>query len=362
VEILASAVLLLIAFLVIGLVTERYFIPSLENIAGWLRMSENVAGATLLAFGSSAPELFTALLTIVLAQSEPSFGVGNVIGSALFQILVVIGFAAAVKTSYLHWGPVIRDGTVYAIAVLLLFLFVRDGVFTAWEAAVLVGSYLLYLAILLLGPRFEPRRAQLRIQRRSAREAAARDEARGPRSGAERNPICGFAGLLDALPGPRDRPGWTVPMFLLSLLAIGGASWLLVRAGVDIARGLSLDPTIIALTIIAGGSSVPELFSSAIVARRGKGDMAIANALGSNSFDIFISLGLPMLIATLAFGDIEDVGGANITASTILLFATLVMVIGLLAVQRFKASRPFGILLMLCYAGYVLAAYRGWIG
>lgn len=90
--------------------------------------------------------------------------------------------------------------------------------------------------------------------------------------------------------------------------------------------------------------------------------MAIANALGSNSFDILVCLGLPALIATLIYGNIENVGGPNITSSTILLFATLVMVIGLLAVQRFKANRPFGILLVLSYGLYVVGVYRGWIG
>jgi K+-dependent Na+/Ca+ exchanger-like protein len=353
-DILVSAILLLLAFVVIGIITERYFIPSLEHIAGWLGLSENVAGATLLAFGSSAPELFTATLTIVLAQSEPSFGVGSIIGSALFQILVVIGFAAAVKTSYLHWGPVIRDGTVYAIAVVMLFLFVRDGRLTTWEAVTLVGSYLLYLLILLLGPRFEPREEQRRIQRRTVNERRRASGASGPVSRSLRL-------ALAALPTPQDSRRWTVPVFLLSLIGIGAASWILVHSGVDIARSLSIDPTIVALTFIAAGSSAPELVSSAIVAHRGKGDMAIANALGSNSFDIFVSLGLPVLIATLVYGDIEDVGGPNITSSTILLFATLVMVIGLLAMQRFKASRPFGFLLMLCYGLYVAGAYQGWI-
>jgi K+-dependent Na+/Ca+ exchanger-like protein len=354
-DILASAILLLLAFVAIGIVTERYFIPSLEHIAGWLGLSDNVAGATLLAFGSSAPELFTALLTIVLAQSEPSFGVGSIIGSALFQILVVVGFAAAVKTSYLHWGPVIRDGAVYAIAVILLFMFVQDGRLTAWEAATLVGSYVLYLLILLLGPRFEPREEQRRIQRRTANERRRASNASGPVSRWLRL-------VLAALPTPPDRLRWAAPVFLLSLMGIGAASWVLVRSGVDIARSLSIDPTIVALTIIAGGTSAPELVSSAIVARRGQGDMAIANALGSNSFDIFVSLGMPVLIATLIYGDIEDVGGPNITSSTILLLATLIMVVGLLAVQRFKASRPFGIVLVLCYVLYVIGAYRGWIG
>jgi Ca2+/Na+ antiporter len=102
-NIYAAVVLLLLSFILIGLVIERYFVPSLENIAGWLKMPDDVAGATLLAFGSSAPELFTALMTVLFIRSRTAFGIGNIVGSALFQILVVIGFAALVKTAYLQW-------------------------------------------------------------------------------------------------------------------------------------------------------------------------------------------------------------------------------------------------------------------
>jgi K+-dependent Na+/Ca+ exchanger-like protein len=347
--------LLLLSFLVIGVVTEQYFIPALENVARRLRLSDSVAGATLLAFGSSAPELFTATLTIVLAESEPAFGVGNIVGSALFQILVVIGFAAVVRTSYLSWRPVLRDGLVYGLAVLMLYAFVRDGVLTVVEACVLVLTYVGYAGSLLLWAR----RTDGPVAA-DARPAAPQPD-RSSRSGLGLI-VLPARWLLHPIPDPAERPAWTVPVFLLSLAIIGAGTWVFVRAGVDIARALGIDPTIVALTIIAGGSSAPELVSSAIVARRGRGDMAIANALGSNSFDIFISLGLPVLIATLLWGDLEDVGGANITSSTLLLFATLVMVIGLLAAQRFKATRPFGVLLMLAYCAYVVAAYEGWIG
>jgi Ca2+/Na+ antiporter len=114
---------------------------------------------------------------------------------------------------------------------------------------------------------------------------------------------------------------------------------------------------------LAGGSSIPEMISSAIVAKQGRGDMAIANAIGSNIFDILMSLGLPVLIFILIKGQpLTDLGGANITSSIILLFTTLIVVVLLLFIQRFKASRPFGLFLMFLYVIYVVAAYMGWIG
>ena len=87
--------------------------------------------------------------------------------------------------------------------------------------------------------------------------------------------------------------------------------------------------------------------------------MAIANAIGSNIFDVLISLGLPVLCYCAMYGDVEGLGGATITSSIVLLLATLLMVIGLLAAQRFRIGRVFGVGLMLVYAVYVVSAYVG---
>lgn len=355
-NIAVSLALLLFSFLLIGVVTDKFFIPSLENIAGWLKLSESVAGATLLAFGSSAPELFTALIAMLMIGSQPSFGVGNIIGSALFQILVVIGFTAIVKTTYLRWRPVLRDGFVYCLAVLMVYLFARDGTFTRVEGILLVGTYLLYLALLVFWSRLAKTAPKKNTENE---EQTATSGELLQRLALTARPIEFF---LEPLPDPKKNKAWTLPLFFLSLFLIGGGAWIFVEAGVRVAHALDIDPTIIALTIIAGGSSIPEIFSSAIVARRGQGDMAIANALGSNTFDILISLGLPVLLATFLYGDIDQVGDANITSSIILLFATLLMVLGLLALQKFRASRPFGVFLVICYVVYVYGAYQGWLG
>jgi K+-dependent Na+/Ca+ exchanger-like protein len=354
-----AVILLLLSFLLIGIIIDKYFIPSLEMIAGWLKMPEDVAGATLLAFGSSAPELFTALLTLLVFRSRPSFGVGNVVGSALFQILVVIGFAALIKRAHLQWRPVLRDGSVYALSVVLLYLLMRDGVFTAWDGVALVGTYGLYLGLLLVWPRFV--RTRKPIKKSEAKDTSDRPHTQKvPRSSASARRL--LDRLRRPIPDPREKPGWTIPLFLLSLGVIGAGTYIFLRSGEAIAAYLGIDATIIALTIIAGGSSVPELVASAIVARKGKGDMAIANALGSNTFDICISLGLPVLLTTLIYGPVENIGSANITTTTILLLATLLMVLGLLVLQKFRAGRPFGLVLIIGYGLYVVAAFKGWIG
>lgn len=361
-QIALSVLGLLVSFAFIAVITEEYFIPSLENIAGWLKMPSNVAGATLLAFGSSAPELFTSLMTLLILGSRPAFGVGNIIGSALFQILVVIGFAALLRSATLAWRPVVRDGAVYGLAVVLLFFFVRDNRLTLLEGGIMVGAYGAYLVFLLAWPRIVGDRGEQNTGDGDADEQPADNEGFIFRLFSRLSfLVAPVQWLLRPIPQPAERPGWTIPVFLISLIGLGGSTYLLVRAGETLAAALGLDPAIVALTVIAGGSSVPELVSSSVVAQRGKSDMAIANALGSNTFDIFVSLGLPVLLATLIYGPVEQIGGANITSSTLLLLATLAMVVGLLAVQRFRARRAFGLVLIAAYVLYVVAAYRGWL-
>jgi K+-dependent Na+/Ca+ exchanger-like protein len=340
-------------------VADRFFLVSLENIAKWLKLSPDVAGATLLAFGTSAPELSTAMFALLFATREGSgIGVGTIVGSAIFQILVVIGFAAAVRTSQLNWKPILRDSVFYAISVILLIFVIHDNLITVLEAGILVSSYLIYLAVLLVWSRT--------ISSNETLDLSGIEDNPEEKDEKEKNI---FWKAFDVITNPIDKAlnlipdaaknqNRTIPVFLLSLFLIGFCSYLMVFAGERLAIDLGLSPTIVALTILAGGTSIPEMISSAIVSRKGHGDMAIANAIGSNIFDILISLGLPVLIFTLFIGDLTDVGSANIGSSVFLLFVTLI-VIALLAAQKFKATKQFGYFLIFLYVVYVGLAYTG---
>ncbi|EAY30892.1 calcium/sodium antiporter [Microscilla marina] len=383
-----ALVVILLAFYVMTEIVDRHFIKSLDNIAEWMKLPPSVAGATLLALGTSAPEISTALFALFLEGANPATGVGTIVGSAIFQILVVIGFAAVVKTSYLNWRPVMRDSIFYAFSVGLLILFVADNKFTLIEGIAFVCSYFLYLFVLFLWTKYVNEEATTPKNGFETPAGSARAEFEGaahhldtPRpieaiekdmeDETRRNPFkilqktLGYPVefLMNLIPDPEEKPRWTIPVFLLSLVIIAGASYFLVVAAEALAKAMDIPPAIIALTILAGGSSIPEMISSAIVAKQGRGDMAIANAIGSNIFDILMSLGLPVLIYILIKGQpLTDLGGANITSSIILLFTTLIVVVLLLFVQKFKATRPFGLFLIFLYLIYVVAAYMGWIG
>lgn len=362
-----SIIIIAYTFYILSVVVDKLFVPALDVISKKLKLSPNVAGATLMAAGTSAPELSTTLFALFLTGANPATGVGTVVGSAIFQILVVIGFAAVVKTSYLNWKPVIRDGVFYAASVGLLIFVLRDNTITLTEAILLVTTYLIYLGTLVFWTKFvdesdEPDPIELM-------EEGIDDVEKDIQKQTKKNTLIKVLNLLvlpidaivDAMPQPGKNKYATPLLFFGSLATIAASSYLLVVHAENLAVAFGIPPAIIALTILAGGSSIPEMVGSAVVAKQGRGDMAISNAIGSNIFDIQISLGLPLLLYTIANGTLTNVGGENITSSALLLFATLVMVLALLAAQKFKATRPFGLLLIGTYVLYVAAAYAGWL-
>ncbi len=364
-----AIIIILLCFYIISEVVDKYFIKALDKIAEWLKLSDDIAGATLLAFGTSAPEISTALFAIFLTtDGGSSIGVGTIVGSAIFQILVVIGFAALIKTSYLNWKPIIRDSLIYALSILMLIVFVEDDKLTVIESGIMVTSYFLYLGFLFLWSRFIDT-PEDQIKQKEAKQEL--ENLQTEEDFANKHLVWkGFNIItwpirrgLELIPDSQKYPKLTAVAFALCLFIIAFCSYWLVQAGVVLASFFGVDPSIVALTILAGGTSIPELISSAVVARQGRGDMAIANAIGSNTFDILMSLGLPVFLFTLTNenGLLENVGGVNISSSVILLFATLVMVISLLAAQKFKATKPFGVFLLILYFVYIWVAYNGMI-
>ncbi|XP_041960495.1 sodium/potassium/calcium exchanger 3-like [Alosa sapidissima] len=148
-------------FCALALVCDDYFVPSLEKISERLQLSEDVAGATFMAAGSSAPELFTSVIGVFITKGD--VGVGTIVGSAVFNILCIIGvcgiFAGrAVKLT--HWA-LLRDSACYTISVIALIVFIYDEKVSWWESLVLVVLYFFYILIMKFNSR-----AQRYLERR----------------------------------------------------------------------------------------------------------------------------------------------------------------------------------------------------
>lgn len=358
-----SILIILLAFYVMTALIESRFIHSLDNIAAYLKLPESVAGATLLAFGTSAPEISTALVALFLDGANPATGIGAIVGSAIFQILVVIGFTAYVKTAKLDWKPVVRDSLFYAACVGLLIFCLQDGVLTVQEGWLLVGCYAIYLLLLAWWTKnVKERPRDLKAEEEIAKAAAAAVPKKKTKLKAAFEILTyPIDKIISFIPNAQKTPQWTLPVFILCLFIIGYACFWLVLAAESFADQVGISEAIIALTVLAGGSSIPEMISSGVVARQGRGDMAIANAIGSNIFDILISLGLPVLIFTSLKGNLEQTGGTDLASSVSLLFGSLILVFLILLVNKFRLNRTIGIGLIILYVIYVWAAYTGYI-
>ncbi|XP_030293222.1 sodium/potassium/calcium exchanger 3 [Sparus aurata] len=135
-------------FYALAIVCDDYFVPSLEKISENLQLSEDVAGATFMAAGSSAPELFTSLIGVFITKGD--IGLGTIVGSAVFNILVIIGLSGifAGQTVVLTWWSLFRDSSYYILAVLTLIMVIYDATVVWWESLLLMTMYGIYIIIM----------------------------------------------------------------------------------------------------------------------------------------------------------------------------------------------------------------------
>lgn len=352
-EIFLSIIVLVLTFYALNRVTDSYFVESLEVLATRMRLTSDIAGATLMAIGSSAPELFTSLLALVKGMHHAELGAGTIVGSALFNILVIIGGTALVGTAALNWQPAVRDLLFYTLSIGLLFYVIHDGAITLMESILFVGFYGIYLITLPLWRRVFPYEDQAESGAAVILEADYEDVAATPWYWWWTLPIDAIFKAI--MPDLERRPGLYIWTFLASILAITVLSWALVEAGVVLATRLGIPGAIIGLTVLAVGTSVPDLLSSIAVARQGKGDMAVSNAVGSNIFDILVGLGLVWMVMILFNQQPIRINPSELNSSMLLLLGSVVGIGAMLLIMRFRIGRGVGFVLILAYMVYLLA-------
>lgn len=236
------------------------------RIAGRFGLSDVVIGMTVVAIGTSAPEMVVTLVAAL--RNQPEISVGNVVGSNIFNLGFILGGCAVLRTLPTSRSLVVRDALMLLIAASLLALFfVGDSKLTRMDGAFMIamlGAYVLYLF-----HREEP--IAEKADDLTATVAVAR--------------------------GPSDF--WDVPRLLVSLAAVVAGAHLLVGAATDIARTLGLSEWAIAMTIVAGGTSLPELATSLAAVLRGHPGLVAGNLIGSDLFNMLGVLGLATLIHPL---------------------------------------------------------------
>lgn len=347
--ILTSLIAIGISVYLLALLTEGFFIKSLDVISRRARLPNDVAGATLMAVGSSAPELAIAMIALIIPGDHADVGIGAIVGSALFNVLVIPGIAAIVRPLKVGLPAITRDSLFYAVSLLLLLWVFWDGTITAYEAALFLACYAVYIAVLYLWSRriTGPGPTGINTELPSTPHYAGVSVLTGLTL-----KINQVFGIL--MP---DAGRQYLRTFLVSIALITGLSWILVHNGIAFADAVGITPLVVALTILAGGTSVPDLISSIVVARQGRGDMAVSNAVGSNIFDILVGLGLPWLIIILLTRTPVGVDTAGLLVSTLLLVASVILLYFFM-ISKLTLSRREGVALVILWIAYVIWVVR----
>jgi cation:H+ antiporter len=262
----ALTLLLFIAGLVLLVVGAEWLVRGAARLAAAIGVSPLVIGLTIVAFGTSAPELAVSIRAALVGEADIAFG--NVVGSNIFNILVILGLSAAITPLLVAQQLVRLDVPLMVGVTLLTVLFALDANISRLEGAVLFAGLIAYTVFLFVQSRHE--------------SSAVLQE-------------------YEAEFG--ERPKGAVQLAVNVFLAIAGLGMLtigsrwLVDGAVALARAIGVSELIIGLTIVSGGTSLPEVATSVVAAIKGERDIAVGNAVGSNIFNLLSVLGLSSIVA-----------------------------------------------------------------
>ncbi|XP_035639919.1 sodium/potassium/calcium exchanger 2-like isoform X2 [Oncorhynchus keta] len=477
---------MLYMFISLAIVCDEFFVPALTVITEKLAISDDVAGATFMAAGGSAPELFTSVIGVFVSHSN--VGIGTIVGSAVFNILFVIGMCAIFSREILNltWWPLFRDVSFYIMDLIMLICFFLDNYISYWESIVLLSAYAAYVIFMKFNSNVEGfvkgcmnknQVVEVEVQPKAVSPGAPEDEsklsarprlqrggssaslhnslmrnsifqlmihtldplsegqfrekasilhkiakkkcqvedsekANGVASRSDKNlpnssnvevevtpPMNGTTGqegeALAEDEEDEDQPlslSWpdtmrkrftyliimpivfplwlTLPdvrkptakkffpiSFLGSICWIAGFSYLMVWWAHQVGETIGITEEIMGLTILAAGTSIPDLITSVIVARKGLGDMAVSSSVGSNIFDITVGLPFPWLLWSI-INNMRPVAVSSngLFCAIVLLFLMLIFVIISIAACKWRMSKLLGFIMFVLYLVFLVVS------
>ena len=275
-------ILLLIAGFIMLVKGADWFVDSAASLAKKIHIPELVIGLTLVAFGTSAPELSVSL-TSALKTASNGITIGNVVGSNIMNIVLILGL-----TSVLCKIPCQRNSLILDIPYMLMatVLFIILGCigdqFSQIDGIILVGLLIVYIAILVI----------ISIKQKTNLFSEDSEETDSKDS------LTGIRGFIKSI---SDKAWFLILLVLTGLVCIIYGSDLVVKSATNIAKYCGVSDRIIGLTMIALGTSLPELVTSVTAARKGKTDIAIGNIIGSNIFNILCVAGVSACFVSISF-------------------------------------------------------------
>ncbi len=301
--------IMFVAGLVLLIVGAEWLVRGASRLAAKVGISPLVIGLTVVAFGTSSPEMAVSVQSSLAGQAD--IAVGNVVGSNIFNVLFILGISAAI-TPLIVQQQLIRLDVPIMIGVSLITYFMSvDGVISRLEGVLLFAGIIAYTAFLIIQSRKESKA----VQDEYAQEFAAKQET-----------------------------GWKPWVINIGLVVLGlvllvqGSNWL-VDSAISIARWLGLSELIIGLTIVAAGTSMPEVATSITAAIKGERDIAVGNVVGSNIFNILAVLGLSGVVAS---------NGLPVSAAAEAFDIPVMLAVAILCLPIF-------------FTGKLIARWEGWL-
>lgn len=277
-------------------------------LARRLKVSELVIGLTVVALGTSLPEFIVSFMSVLRGSGNMS--VGNIVGSNIFNTLVVIGASSIMLGMKVESSLLRRDLPLMFVASVLLIIFAGvNGVLSVWEGLMFLAFFSMYTYIAY--------RVGLR-DRKAAQEVAHSEQ----------------------------MPYYKIVLFILigmAALVLGGR--FLVDNAAAVARRFDISESVIGITILAAGTSLPELMTSIVAARKGSEGLALGNAIGSNIFNIAFVLGICSTVSPIIVSELTLTDWVMLLGSCLLVW--------LLAWTSRKLSRWEGVVLVACYLVYL---------
>ena len=308
---LLNTILILVLGLATLIVGGEILVKGSSKLALRFNVSSLVVGLTVVAFGTSAPELLVSLNSAL--KGAPDFALGNVIGSNISNLALVLGTAALFGFIPIKKDSARRDWPVTLGASILLYIFAYNGMITSMEGTILVVLLVMYLGSLL----YTTRKEQIKLDVEEPKDKL-------------------------------EKWGITKDLFQVGLGILClyfGADWFIGGAE-EIAVDLGVSQRVIGLTVLALGTSLPELFTSVIAARKGETDLALGNLLGSNIFNVLSIVGITSIIKPLSVNmDILHTDFPWMIGITVLILPLMII--------RKRLGMPSGIILIASYLLYV---------
>lgn len=309
-----TTIVLLIIGLIVLIVGGDYLVKGSSSIALRLHLSPLVVGLTIVAFGTSAPELLISIQSAL--KGSPDIAMGNVVGSNICNLALVLGLTAVINPVKVKTNSMKIDWPMTMGSSLLLYLIVREGRIVAYEGILFIVILLLYLFFII---------RQSRKNIKATNKILNKDE----------------------IPDTPAKQIWKDIVFIL-IGCVGlyfGSEWF-VNSAKDLALNLGVEERVVGLTIVALGTSLPELSTAAVASYKGHTDLAIGNLMGSNIFNILSILGITSIIHEIPVH-------IDILNKDIIWMLLVTLIILPLMITRREVGRVDGFILMAIYVIYV---------